>query len=423
MLSPLRRRLARLVPLGVKEFAYRLRDAAKLKKHALARRLFPLRWYLSRRFGLTLKSRGINLLGFTGSYMSGGVVARGIAAALDSAGIPFNIINLGAGSPSLNVDATWSHREVAKSGYDISIIQERPGDFPNLRKTLPHQAFGDCYVIGYWFWELPELPEEWLREFRSVNEIWVASSFLQQAFSLKSPLPVVCIPPVIQPEPAPHLQREYFGLQSRRFLFLTIADTWSVMERKNPLGVVQAYKMAGLDKDASVGLVIKINNPDPSMPQWQALMAEISGCENVYIIDRAMTAEEAASLIAVTDCFVSLHRSEGFGLGPAEAMSLGKPAILTNWSANTDYMTTDNSIPIDYELVKLGQDFGPYKAHHQWAEPDLEQAAYWMKRIAHEPELAGRIGAKGQETIRSMYSLPVVARLIQKRLEEIRADA
>ena len=140
----------------------------------------------------------------------------------------------------------------------------------------------------------------------------------------------------------------------------------------------------------------------------------------MIVIDRIMDRDEVTSLIKACDCFVSLHRSEGFGLGPAEAMSLAKPAIITNWSGNVDYMTPDNSIAIDYELVKLGQDYGPYKAHQSWAEPDLEQAAHWMKKLASNPDLGLRLGHAAQQTIASLFSPDVVGTHIRARLERIR---
>jgi glycosyltransferase involved in cell wall biosynthesis len=157
----------------------------------------------------------------------------------------------------------------------------------------------------------------------------------------------------------------------------------------------------------------------------EALLAEIneelSGWKNIVVIDRLLDRDELTSLIDACDCFVSLHRSEGFGLGPAEAMSLGKPAIMTNWSGNTDYMTSDNCVAIDYQLVALGRDYGPYKANQHWAEPDLEQAAHWMKKLVAEPELAKQIGLRGQQTIESQFSPDVVGKIIQARLEQIRS--
>jgi len=199
-------------------------------------------------------------------------------------------------------------------------------------------------------------------------------------------------------------------------------DTSSVLQRKNPLGVLSAFKKAFPNDDPNVGLIMKFNNPDYQQPVLQAVREEMAGQENLFLLDQVMDRDEVNSLIRLSDCFVSLHRSEGFGLGPAEAMSVGKPTIITNWSGNTDYMTEDNSIGIDYELVKLGKDYGPYKAHQYWAEPDLEQAAYWMKTIVNDSELAKSIGSRAQETMSSEFSPEAVGRAIQRRLEQIRRN-
>src|ERR1044072_3551784 len=101
-------------------------------------------------------------------------------------------------------------------------------------------------------------------------------------------------------------------------------------------------------------------------------------------------------------------------------MSLGKPAIMTNWSGNTDYMTSDNCVAIDYQLVALGRDYGPYKAHQHWAEPDLEQAAHWMKKLVAEPELAKQIGLRGQPTDESPVSSDVDGKDIYAALDQNR---
>jgi glycosyltransferase involved in cell wall biosynthesis len=150
---------------------------------------------------------------------------------------------------------------------------------------------------------------------------------------------------------------------------------------------------------------------------------EIAGNKNIVVLEAPMNRDELTAVVKACDCFVSLHRSEGFGLGPAEAMSLGKPAIITNWSGNTDYMTADNCIPIAYDLVKLAKDYGPYKTDQHWAEPNLEQAADWMKKVARDPDLASRIGARAKETIQSNFSAPAVGKKIRARLEEIRVKA
>jgi glycosyltransferase involved in cell wall biosynthesis len=186
------------------------------------------------------------------------------------------------------------------------------------------------------------------------------------------------------------------------------------------LGALRAYKEAFPDVGDNVGLVLKVNGADGQHPFSRALAEEVAGREDIFVINRVMSRVELDSLISLCDCFVSLHRSEGFGFGPAEAMYLGKPVIATNWSGNTDYMTGDNSIGINYQLVKLGRQYGPYEAHQYWAEPDIGQAAYWMARISRDRDLAEKIGRRGQATIMSEYSPEAVGEIIRRRLEYVR---
>jgi glycosyltransferase involved in cell wall biosynthesis len=199
-----------------------------------------------------------------------------------------------------------------------------------------------------------------------------------------------------------------------------MGDASSVMARKNPIAAVRAFQKAFSKNDSRVGLVLKVRERNPFRRDMSSLRGEIAGWPNIHLLEQSMTRQEINSLLAVTDCFVSLHRSEGFGLVPAEAMSLGKPVIMTHWSGNVDYMTPDNSIGIAYELVKLQRDYGPYKAGQLWAEPDVEQAANWMTRLAGDHDLAHAFGRRGQQTIQKNLSPRVVGDLIQKRLSEIR---
>jgi glycosyltransferase involved in cell wall biosynthesis len=386
------------------------------------RRRLPLKFYAARHFDLKPEIMGVNLAGFIRAEMGLGEAARGMAMALEAAKIPFNIINLET-STSRQEDQSWIHKEAARSNYQFSILNVNPDSRLQLRTHVSSQVLAAPYVIGNWFWELSEFPEEWMQEFAFVNEVWAPSRFTQEAISFKSPVPVIRVPPVVQPELQPGFSRSDFELPERCCLFLVVFAMRSVMERKNPLGAIQAFKKAFPDKESSVGLVVKINNSDYQPAELRKLKDEIGQQNNITIIDRDMRRAELNALIWLSDCFVSLHRSEGFGLGPAEAMSFGKPVIATNWSGNTDYMTAENSIGIDYTLVKLEKDYGPYKLPQHWAEPDIDQAAYWMKRIVQEPELARAIGARGQETIRAEFSAEAIGRRIRQRLEYIVLNA
>ena len=421
--SPNRQRVRRVIsslpPVAVKRIAIEQLNEAKAAK--LLR--------LKRRFRQTLKlqspnnprfTHGVNLVAYIRGEIGLGTVARGMASALEFADVPFNVINIDVGALFSNTDKSWSHKEVRNSNYDTTIVCVNPDNSTQVKSIVPVEVLGTHYVIGNWFWELPEIPDEWLSDLEFVDEVWAASKFIKDAVSRKGSIPVIHIPPVVALNSNMTFSRRELGLPENRYLFLAMFDSNSVLQRKNPLGVLQAFKSAFGAADANVGLVMKFNNAQSEQPLFRAVMEAAVDMKNVLIIDRVLSRDEVTSLIAACDCFVSLHRSEGFGLGPAEAMSLGKPTIITNWSGNTDYMNADNSIGIDYELVELGQDFGPYKAYQHWAEPDLEQAAYWMTRVSEDRELGNSLGLRAKETIERNYSRQAIGKKIQDRLIQIR---
>jgi glycosyltransferase involved in cell wall biosynthesis len=407
----------------VKALAERAAVALKLRRLAIARRSFRLRQHARRRLGLAPRPYGVNLVAYIRAEMGLGQAARGMAAAMQAAGVPFGIVNFERGNVSAQTNLSWRHKEVERPGYDVTLLCVNPDNGDNLRATVSNSLLGSRYVIGNWFWELSELPDEWMKEFALVNEVWAGSSFIKNAVALRSPVPVVYIPPVVQMAMDAGLPRSFFSLPERRFLFLCVCDTMSVLERKNPLGAVRAFKRAFGPDDTRAALVVKFNNTGFGSPELEKVRDEIRGRENIYTIERVLSREEMTGLLTTSDCVVSLHRSEGFGLVPAEAMRLGKPVVLTNWSGNTDYMTPENSIGIDYELVTLGRDYGPYKSHQLWAEPDLEQAAHWMRRLVDESGLAERIGRRARATIESRFSPEAVGVLIKQRLDAIRRNA
>lgn len=366
---------------------------------------------------------GVNLIAYIRAEMGLGTAARGIAMALESANVPFNVINFEYLNPAQHRDTTWTHKEADYSSHDFTILAVNPDNIVNAKERSQKEFVQDRYTIGYWFWELPEIPEDWLSAFSLVDEVWVASRFVQDSVSLKSPVPVFRVPVPVRLGPTDKFSRATFSLPERQFLFLSMSDTHSQLARKNPLGTVRAFKSAFPDERENVGLILKINNFSSIYADREIIgliQEEIKDRRNIYLLDCDLTRAEVDSLLAVSDCFISLHRSEGFGLGPAEAMSLGKPVVLTNWSGNTDYMTLHNSIGIDYQLIPVGQHYGPYEPDQLWADPDLDQAAFWMKQLAQDPALANRIGMLAQETIRSEFSPAAVGNLIRKRLNYLK---
>jgi glycosyltransferase involved in cell wall biosynthesis len=363
---------------------------------------------------------GVNIVGYVRSELGVGESSRLCATALEAVGSPFTLVDFSEASSNRATDDRWHERTSLVNPHPINIIHVNADQLPVAYEQFGPDFFASKYNIGVWHWELPEFPDEWLASFDFLHEVWVPSRFVMEAVSEKSPIPVVRMPHAISVQLAEKPARARFGLPDDRFLFLCMYDMHSLQERKNPEGAVEAFRRAFPDPAASnVGLVIKLMNPDTYREDFERLREGLDQTPGTFLIERTLSREDAYGLEAVCDAFVSLHRSEGFGLGLAESMVLGKPAIATHWSGNADFMDHANSCCVDYKLVQLEQSHGPYTRGQRWADPDLEQAADYMRRLVADPAYRRRIASAGQKTILSEHSPERVGGRIQRRLNAI----
>ncbi|UKS24990.1 glycosyltransferase [Paenibacillus sp. HWE-109] len=367
----------------------------------------------------TQASKGINLLGYARAEMGVGESCRLAANSINAAGIPFGIINFSGTSSSRMSDLTWASQEIEDPKYDVNVFHINAEQMPEINLLYGSSLFENRYNIGFWHWELPDFPDEWQENFKYVDEIWVPSTFVQNSISIKSPVPVIKIPHSIEVRITDYRSRSYYNLPSDSFLFLTMYDLMSLKERKNPNASIDAFKKAFGPEDMDVGLVIKVNGFVSDSEEMKSLNEMILDYKNIYLIIQTISRNDINALIKSCDCFISLHRSEGFGLGFAEAMFLGKPAIGTNWSSNTDFMNGKNSCLVDYELVQLGNDYGPYKAYQYWAEPNIQHASEYMLRLVNDSEYYNGIAQEGELFIKKFHSPSNIGDLIQKRLDHI----
>lgn len=363
--------------------------------------------------------RGINLIGYARAEMGIGESCRLAANTLNNTNVPFGIINFAGTNSSRKSDLTWIHKEVEKPLYNINIFHINAEQMPEMNLLYGDSLLSNRYNIGFWHWELPDFPDEWLESFNYLDEIWVPSTFVWESIALKSPVPVIKIPHSIEVNILEPKDRSTFGLPTSSFLFLTMYDINSVQERKNPQASIESFKHAFSPDDMSVGLVVKINGSISNIKENSYLSELIDSYKNVYIIDGTISRNDINSLMNVIDSFISLHRSEGFGLGFAEAMFLRKPVIGTNWSSNTDFMKHSNACLVNYELISLGRDYGPYKAYQHWANPDIFHAAEYMSKLVNEGSFYSTIADAGQAYIREHYSPQVIGELVSKRINYI----
>ncbi|TBL81744.1 glycosyltransferase family 4 protein [Paenibacillus thalictri] len=364
---------------------------------------------------------GVNLVGYNRAEMGLGEGCRFLARSLESAGVPFGINNFEYGNSSRMGDLSWAHKEQDGSPHRVNLFHINGDQMRYIRAHYGPSLFEHRYNIGYWAWELTELPDEWADGFEWLQEIWAPTEFVRDAIAKKSPLPVLTMPYGIRIDTAFDSGeiRSRYGLPGDKFLFLSMYDIHSTALRKNPYGSIQAFKTAFDPGRTDVGLVVKVNNSKTNPAEVEQLRNELAGYPNIYLLDATLPRNETYALIDACDAYVSLHRSEGFGSVMVESMYLGKPVVGTLWSGNTDYMNHENCCPVGYELVVIGEGSGPYKPNQTWASPDVEQAARHMQRLVVDEGWRSIIAARGQATIRSQFSPEVSGAKIRHRLTEL----
>jgi glycosyltransferase involved in cell wall biosynthesis len=229
------------------------------------------------------------------------------------------------------------------------------------------------------------------------------------------------MPPAITVEGFTPFKPNHFNLPEKTFLFHFNFDFASYSSRKNPEAVIEAYRLAfrSYPPDISTALVIKTRCYDPKGKNYQQLIDYIDGEADIIVINEELSYSEALGLMNCCDCYISLHRSEGFGYTLAEAMLLGKPVIATNYSGSKDFVTTSTGFPVDYKLIPLEKDEYPFAEGQKWANPDLDQAAWLMRRIINEPFQTKTIAMAGKEKILSNHHPKVVGERYLNRLRKV----
>lgn len=354
---------------------------------------------------------GFNVIGNVSSNTGLGVHARNIVTLLIEKGYPLRV---------LDIDPTGN-----RQGHDqrfIDFTVDSPKELPhsiNLFVLQPSAVFAflaanpefakapDRLHTAVAMWELTVVPERWKRGFQSLDVVLAASDFVQGVFSanLSGPFIVPAPCPLYLPE-AVVPDRARFGLPGESVIFVTSFEPASDPERKNPYAAIRSFLKAFPKEDGAV-LVIKVNNArqngklHPAVVQLNDLCR---GHAHIRILDEVLSYQGVLSLYASCDAFISMHRSEGLGLGLMEAMALGKPVIATAWSGNMSFMDHTNSCLVKYELIPVRSDLPVYSQRYlgkaaNWADPSIEHAAAWMKELTRNASFRGDIGRRAADSM------------------------
>lgn len=357
--------------------------------------------------------KGMNVIGHVSGNLGLGVFARQVVEALVAAGVPVAIVDIDPGQGRGRHDLRFADLHVADIAalpYEINLFLLPPATMPWLLGSIgPHLRLLDRVNVLWAMWELPVVPEAWRPALRVMDAVLGGSRFVEAAvaFSCDGPLALDAPVPVSLPVPE-RRQRSDFGLPQDAVLFAAAFEPVSDQQRKNPLAAVRAF-LEGAGDVAHAHLLIKVNNPEGG-GGLQSLLDLIDGHPRVHLFTESLSYVDTVSLYQCCDVFISLHRAEGLGLVPMEFMALGKPVIATGWSGNMSYMTPDSACLVSYRLIPVDGEMEVYSSGFvgsqvSWADPDVAEAAEWVRTLTGDADLRRRIGERARARMQAYQTL------------------
>ena len=283
------------------------------------------------------------------------------------------------------------------------------------------------YIVGQFYWELSDTSTIHDCGLSAMNEIWVASEYLRDIYRKRVSVPIYVMGQAVEITASEnHFDRVTYNLSEDAYMFLFSFDAGSVVERKNPLATVQAFRKAFPAHTENTILVPEPRNLDSIHTErehnhWRRVV-ELAAADRRIRYRSHDDSAELTGLLSVCDSYISLHRSEGFGYGPAEAMGMGKPVITTAYSGVTDFCTSKTALLVDYKLERVPRGAYPYmdeSREYYWAAPDIDHAAHQMRRLYENPRSGDQTGQCGREFIGERYSLEALQRRYLARLTEL----
>jgi len=360
------------------------------------------------------------LIGYIDAQLGLGQSVRGLALAMERSGVQFSIYPFGIGVEGRRSAPYMPDRYDKETRHAVNIIEVATDELPTVFRHISEGHFSMSYNILRTYWELSRAPDVWRSHLQSIDEIWAPTVFVAESFRRIFDRPIIVVPPCVDIL-LPELDgRQHFGLRDEKFYFLFSFDYFSFPGRKNPLAVVRAFCEAFPKSSPSVGLIIKSSGLAGHFPDIKEQLRSASrNDERIEIINETMTRAEMLALIGATDCYVSLHRSEGFGLGMAEAMALGKPVIGTGYSGSVDFLTEETGYTVPFVLKNVRPGDYVHPEDQVWAYPHEAACSAAMVRVVNDHKERTVRALAGKAFVKERYGVPNVANIVKQRLNEI----
>lgn len=358
----------------------------------------------------TTNNIGIDFVGFPKGKLGIGDQLRSLMRLALHNGYKINAIDCFHSSDRVvNDHQEFSEFVTSEFKYPLRIYSLTQNHIAALIYRFGTQFFDNGMNIFHLAWEFEQRPMQLDHALRFADEIWTISNFTANAFGNNYGIPVFTMHNSVDIQEFNKKPRREFGLPEDRFLFCFSFDMNSWLTRKNPFACIQAFEKA-FSGNPLAGLVIKISNVNPESPLWAKLLEMVKHVEGIYIINAVLERPVLCALYDCCDAYISLHRSEGFGIGIAENMQLGKPVICTGFSGNMDFCTANNAYLVDYEVVDVRKGEYSFAEGFKWAEPSIESAALLMKDVFENRPRAKLKAAVAKANIRQNFSTEALAK-------------
>ena len=349
---------------------------------------------------------------------------------------------LGIGDAARRILAAMRRARITSSGFSFSLTKSRQHDvsvgddavatnlaanvvcvnsdqFVYFARFVGPGFFDGRYTVGSWAWETENPPGQMGGAARFFDELWVPSAFCADAIRTITDVPLLVFGyPVEAPKVDPSIDTRRLGMPEG-FVFFFMFDFLSTISRKNPIGLVEAFCRAFGAAEGPT-LVLKSINAEKRPVEVAGLREAIGDRSDIVFVDAYYSQAECAAMLARADCYVSLHRAEGFGLTLAESMALGVPVIATAYSGNLDFMDDECAFLVPAGRSRVGRGSPPYPPDSIWGEPDLEAAAEQMRRVFESPGEASRRAANGRKRVLREHGYKTAEKFLRDRAKDIK---
>ena len=357
--------------------------------------------------GVALRRCDVHVIGYLDAAIGLGTSARNHRDALETAGVRTAATAVplsGPAQPLRPIPTDCKASLFVINGNHIGSAL-RYVDDATLRRS---------WRIGLWAWELPSVPRHTLRGLKHVDELWVPSAFVREAFRRHTAKPIHVVPHPVRASDADIVGFDHL-LPAEPYFFFAF-DYYSAVERKNPEGVIAAFS-AAFAPGSGPQLLIKSRNAHAYGERHERLLELALRRDDIHLVAETWPEALVHRAIRRSLAVVSLHRAEGFGLLTAEAMALGKPTIATAYSGNLEYQNESNAFLVRYSMTQVPPGCRQYEAGGAWAEPDIEDAARAMRTVFNGgPEVEAR-ARRGALTVGEHLAPEVIGQRMKSLLD------